>query len=51
MNCDGIQNSFLKIRMDLCINMDLVTVEYIAFSQMLHLIMWFFPFITGISCR
>ena len=41
----------LKTRMDIWTRMDVVTVEYGTFSQIFHLTMWFFKFITGINFK
>ena len=39
----------LKTRVDIWTRMDVVTVKYGTFAQTIHLTMWFFQFITGIT--
>ena len=45
---DG-QTYDLKTRVDIWTRMDVVTVEYGTFTQIFHLKMWFFQFITEIN--
>ena len=47
---DG-QNYDLETRVDIWMRMDFVTVEYGTFSQIFHLTMWLFHFITVISFK
>ena len=47
---DG-QTHDLKTRVDKCMSMDVVPVEYGTFSQKFHLKMWLFQFITGITFK
>ena len=41
----------LKTRVNICTRMDVVPIEYWTFSQMFHLKMWLFQFITGITFK
>ena len=41
----------LKTRVDIWTNMDVFPVEYGALTQIFHLKMWFFQFITGITFK
>ena len=41
----------LKKRVDICMRMDVVPVEYGTFAQTFHLTLWFFQFTTGITFK
>ena len=41
----------LKTRVDIRTRLDVVPVEYGTFAQTIHLTMWFFQFITGITFK
>ena len=47
---DG-QTYDLKTRVDIWMRMDVIPVDYGTFSQIFHLKMWFFNFITGVAFK
>ena len=45
------QTDDLKTRVDILMSIDVIPVEYGTFSQQIHLMMWFFHFVTGIGFK